>query len=129
MKGLAIPTGALQERDGFRRIEPDHHINGEKVRRPSQGVRQPYPPNERRRFLREQTSHSERCFLRLVVKTTPPSCLQQGEQEETELSKAWLYPVNPSLIQPDGAVNQSFMSPAATPVIFGCCGYVWVRVW
>lgn len=41
----------------------------------------------------------------------------------------WVETVNPSLIQANGAVNQSFMSPASTPGVFGYRGFVWGPMW
>ncbi len=41
----------------------------------------------------------------------------------------WVSTINPTLIQGNGAVNQSFMSPANTPGVFGYRGFVYGPRW
>jgi len=41
----------------------------------------------------------------------------------------WVYTVNPTLLQGNGAVSQSFMSPASTPGIWGYRGFVYGPRW
>lgn len=41
----------------------------------------------------------------------------------------WVDLVNPSLIQANGQVQQSFMSPASTPGVWGYRGFIWGPMW